>query len=244
MLVSRFPAFAITLLLGCSAFSGPAFADGFEDGPFAGRVIDATTHESVGGAIVLAHWDRLHESIGGSWKTCNHLAVVATDAQGRYHIDRWPRAIDNPIDWLFGVKFWVTISAYRAGMTDPPFPTNSFDAHTGDIRLVKFEGTRSQRMKDLGRDAIFECPEADHSLKLLRAFREAVYAEARSTATNSTQDQQTLWGIWRQVQALGREGPIVTAPDSPAALAPIPATNPAPVVPGQSLPQSPATHPL
>jgi hypothetical protein len=72
--VPSFIACATALLLGCLASSALAF----EDGAINGRVTDAATHEPVAGAIVVARWGRIHESIGGSWETCNHVVAVAT----------------------------------------------------------------------------------------------------------------------------------------------------------------------
>lgn len=237
--VPSFRACATALLLGCLTSNALAF----EDGPINGRVTDAATHEPVMGAIVVARWDRIHESIGGSWETCNHVVAVATDAQGRFHIEQWSPGFYNPLDWLVGVKYWVTVAAYRAGMTVLIFALSDIDIHAGDIRLVKFAGTRSQRMSELSQASLLGCGDADHSLKILQPFHEAVYAEARSIATDSAQDRNTLWGMWRDLQHLEREGSIVTAPDLPASNAPIPKNNPAPVAPTQSFPQPLATHP-
>jgi hypothetical protein len=212
-----------------------AFA--LENGPIDARVTDAATHESVSGAIVIATWDRVNSSIAASWETCNHVEVVVTDAQGRYHIDPWSRFFYNP----FAGRFWITVWAYRAGMTAPLPPAVRFDERTGDIQMAEFTGSHSERMAALWRFSVFSCAGADESLKILRPFREAVYAEAQAIATDSAEDRRTLAAIWRQVHE--RERTIVTAPDPPAGVAPTLKTISPPVAPSQSLPQTPTAPP-
>jgi hypothetical protein len=213
-------------------FAAPMSAEAFENGPIDARVTDAVTHAPVIGAIVVARWERGHSSIAAGWESCEHVQVVVTDAQGRYHIDRWSH-FDNPIEWLFAGSFHLEVHGYRAGMIYPLPPVSSFDERNGDLQLVPYEGSQPAHMDYLWHEAIVSCGYDGTDAKILRPLREAVYVEARTIATDGAHDQGMLSAIRGQIQQ--GEGSIVTAPSVPAASAP--ALLPAPAAPSQSAPQ-------
>jgi hypothetical protein len=67
----------------------PLSAVAFENGPIDGRVIDVDTRQPISGVIVVAKWHRAEGFIADSAHVCNHVATAVSDAQGRYHIDKW-----------------------------------------------------------------------------------------------------------------------------------------------------------
>lgn len=231
MAPTNFQFCAAPLLLCALTSSAPAF----ENGPIDARVTDAVSHEPVAGAIVVANWERGHSSIAAGWTSCDHMQVAITDTQGRYHIDRWSH-FDNPFDWFFSGKFVLVVMSYRAGMIYSVPPVVEFDERNGNIQMVKFAGSQPEHMNYLLHVAAWYCGYTGDDAKALRSLRQAVYAEAQEIATNSAQDQKILAGIWSQIQQGERR--IVTAPESPPGGAPTPKTNPGPVGPSQSSPQT------
>ncbi len=188
--------------------------------------------------MVVARWEREHSSIAASWESCEHIQVVITDAQGRYHIDRWSH-FDNPIEWFSAGSFTLEVHAYHAGMIYPVPPVVRFDERNGDLQLVQYVGSQPAHMNYLWHEAIVSCGYSGADAKVLRPLREAVYAEARAIATDTAKDQSTLSAMWNQIQQ--GQGSIVTAPRVPAASTPGLIAEPA--APLQSSPQSPRVQP-
>ena len=214
-------------------FAAPMSAEAFENGPIDARVTDAVTHAPVNGAIVVARWERGHSSIAAGWESCEHIQVVVTDAQGRYHIDRWSH-FDNPLEWFSAGRFHLEVHAYRAGMIYPLPPVLIFDERNGDLQLVPYEGSQPAHMNYLWHEATVYCGYSGTDAKILRPLREAVYVEAQTIATDSANDKNMLSAIWGQIQQGERS--IVTAPRVPTVGAPV--LLPAPAAPSQSAPQN------
>jgi hypothetical protein len=97
--------FAVLLVFG-----GPSAASA--DPPLTSQVVDAETGEPIGGAVVLAYWDRCYASPGG-WAGCkfHDAEEVVTGPDGRYAIQS---RYTYTVPLLMRVDF-VAVLIYKPG---------------------------------------------------------------------------------------------------------------------------------
>jgi hypothetical protein len=173
----------------------PLSAVAFENGPIDGRVIDVDTRQPISGVIVVATWHRAEGFITDSSEVCRHVATAVSDAQGRYHIDKWQQTTSFA-EWLYASPYSVSLDAYKPGMELVLRQTKHEFMHekTGVIELGKWPGTHAQRMRSLSAlvHSGLRCFGTQGSNEILAAARDAVYAEARSIATADEDDQKVL----------------------------------------------------
>ena len=98
-----------------------------------GRVIDSTTNKPLAGAFVIEQWNYHGSDLVGSRTGCPYLAVVQTDAAGRYRLPQ-PDLLAIP-----GVG--RIVFAYVPGYQDDP--AASYDETR--VAMKPFSGTTAQR---------------------------------------------------------------------------------------------------
>jgi hypothetical protein len=196
----------------------PLSAVAFENGPIDGRVIDVVTRQPISAVIVVATWGRAEFSLAASVEVCDHVATAVSDAQGRYHIDKWQRKASFA-EWLFATPYRVSLDAYKPGMEIVMRQTKNELMHekTGVIELETWPGTHTQRMHRLHAlisSGELECFGTPGSNEILAAARDAVYAEAKAIATADEEDQKVLRSLdfMRDLDSSKSDEPQVESP--------------------------------
>jgi hypothetical protein len=198
----------------------PLSAVAFENGPIDGRVIDVVTRQPISGVIVVAKWGRAEGFIADSVEVCSHVATAVSDAQGRYHIDKWQQK-SSFAESLFASPYSVSLDAYKPGMEIVMRQVKNELMHekTGVIELGKWPGTHAQRMSSLSALIHFglRCFGTQGSNEILAAARDAVYAEARAIATTDEEDQKVLRSMdqMRYLDSSRSGEPQVVPPPAP-----------------------------
>lgn len=210
-----------TALMILPLAGSPLTAVAFENGPIDGRVIDVVTRQPISGVIVVAKWGRAEGFITDSSEVCRHVATAVSDAQGRYHIDKWQQTASFA-EWLYASPYSVSLDAYKSGMQIVMRLVKNELMHekTGVIELGKWPGTHAQRMRSLSALIHFglRCFGTQGSNEILAAARDAVYAEARSIATADEEDQKVLRSMdqMRNLDSSNSSEPQVESrPDAP-----------------------------
>lgn len=176
-------------------------------GPVVGRVIDPDTKQPVAGAVVVAKWGRAEGILADNVNVCRHVATAVTDADGRYHLDQWPRGTGS-VDSLFTSTFNLSLDAYKPGMTSIQRGVIKQDEMTGALELAQWSGTHPDRMRWLQAKLTsteLACDGDTGGDDVLDAVRETIYAEARSIATTDDEDRkiiQYLDTVRRNLEAL------------------------------------------
>lgn len=181
-------------IIACAAFIGGCDSKTLDSGPIDGQVVDAVSRKPIAGAVVLAKWGRAEGLVTDNVEVCRHVAIASTDAQGRYHLDRWlpgSGVSHGPLDSSFS----VFLDVYKAGMIDARQGVIKGDEMTSTMELVAWRFTHEQRMNWL-RTTIssseLSCNGAVDSADALMAVRETIYQEAKSIATNEADDQKII----------------------------------------------------
>lgn len=143
-----------------------------------GRVVDEATGSPLQGVLVIAEWSG---DVGGpvqSSRTCFHLEIATTDADGRYRINGWSRR--PAADWeggLFGLRnIEVTRRTYKDGYAQLRYDPR--DSRT--ILMTPFRGTRTERIDYLSRQGTVGCGALDGSLAKEVLVWSAICNEARA----------------------------------------------------------------
>ncbi len=91
----------------------------YSDGPWKGKVIDAQTKEPIGGAVVLAVWEKIYPGLAGNQSYFFDAAESVTDPEGQFFIKEFKAINILPIvRWLDGPWFRI----FKPGYT--PFGNN------------------------------------------------------------------------------------------------------------------------
>lgn len=149
-------------------------------GPIDGVVIDESTGKPVADAIVLVHWyGSWTQIVAESRSGCHHAETARTDADGRFHIDRWTR------DWRMSDLLFTSRGlgwmVYKPGYWDntptvPPTPDTKY--------IIPFKGTKAEYFNKVLGSPSWSCLQAGESAKnkyrLFKAAAEEAWALAET----------------------------------------------------------------
>ena len=86
------------------------------DGPYEGRVVDATTGEPIEGAVVAMSWYTWRPTVAGQVDTCYDSAETVTDSEGNFRIKgkglRVFSRLDNPSYVVLKRGYWPIDHVY------------------------------------------------------------------------------------------------------------------------------------
>jgi len=148
-------------------------------GPVDGVVLDATTQQPIANAMVVIKWHGVLPTIHSNSVPCYHVELAATDAIGRYHINRWRFETKGHAEWIAQVNETGPIVpvAYKPGYVMPLRRQDD----PKRVLLEPFEGKTQDRLLYLidRFDREIMC-EADD--KTLIPIYQAAYEEGRTIA--------------------------------------------------------------
>lgn len=149
----------------------PLTACGLSSEPIKGQVLEAGTNKPIGGAIVIARWEKTQSiSIADSRTYCAHVESTVTDDKGGFVLPRWRG--DAPL----------YLDAYKPGYerSKEYFTKQSWKQNI-DL-LEPFKGTSGERLEYLMRQRGKECGLRDDYVKKLIPLYRALYEEAKGIA--------------------------------------------------------------
>jgi len=180
---------AILLLSGCCLMCPKAV----EEWPAEqGVVVDKDTGEPIEGVYVIGHW----EGYVGGHNVCFHAEGTRTDAQGRFVFPAWRNT--GPYNTTRYQQY--APRPYVRGYKD-------VGGHITRMEMVRFTGTREERLAYLWKMAGSTCNQAGSSKRNLFPFFEAIYLEAKELSkTQEELEKLDKYRYWAAQQAIGVDG--------------------------------------
>lgn len=179
----KFIFFKLSQLASISLCLLPLFACAVPGHKLDGRVLDVATNKPLAGVIVIASWDGFQSmGIADGQTQCYHVDTTTTNEQGAYHFKEAPLS-------LLQDKH-VTLQVYKPGYIRSPEYFKRESYRQGIELMEVFKGGAGDRLKYLSSlSESTRCAAAGDSIKNLRAFKKALYAEANGIASSHAEKE-------------------------------------------------------
>ena len=174
-------------------------------GPIDGVVIDETTGKPVADAIVVVHWyGSWTKIVAESSSGCYHAETARTDADGRFHIDKWTRA-RSMSDLLLTTRGegWIVYKPgyWHGNPATPPKPNTQY--------IAPFKGTKAEYFEKVLGSPSWGCNREGESAKNKYRLNKAMASEAKALAETPKEKSLAESLIrWTDESLINRDKPV------------------------------------
>lgn len=195
-------AFAVGTACGLLLFVSACIGNDWGAPAIHGVLVEQGSNKPLAGAIAVARWEGIPQSLGGHGGACVHIDTAITDAEGKFVIPAWQ--LGEMWRGSSGVVFHggtgfpkFYLRGYKQIIDNVTLPLGRADR--ANIRTFFMEpdvSTPYERMRTLGRFEFGCALDEGGNLSTNVLFR-ALYEEGKEIADRTDRDQSLLLG-WQE----------------------------------------------